>query len=189
MNFILKFLQFIKSHLLISSIIILLLVSIIIILPVYFLVIKKSKNTNISEQETVSPVYPVYTTSPDHLGFCHASTTNGVDSPMRFMPIEFLDISKLGTQADNADTIKSNGVKYKWIRDTNNPLTIERQLNTNKYTSQVLNAYGEVPGKSGFYYVNKIISSYDPNNPHLSKDITMDIKPFTLTKYSQQCKI
>jgi hypothetical protein len=187
MNFILKLLQFIKSHLIISSIIILLLVSIIIILPVYFLVIKKSKNTNISEQQTVSPVYPVYTTSPDHLGFCHASTTNGVDSLMRFIPIELFNINKLGTQADNADTIKSSGVQYKWIRDINNPLTLERQINKTKYTPHELTALGEVPGKAGFYYVNKIISSYDPNNPNLSKDITMDIKPFTLTKYSQ-CK-
>jgi hypothetical protein len=185
MNFILKLLQFIKSHLLITSIIILLLVSIIIILPVYFLVIKQSKNTNISEQETVSPVYPVYTTSPDHLGFCHASTTNGVDSPMRFIPIELFNVNELGTQADNADTI--SGVQYKWIRDTNNPLTLERKLTTSKYTPQELTALGEVPGKAGFYYVNKITTSYDTTNPNLSKNITMDIKPYTLTKYSQ-CK-
>lgn len=185
MNFILKLLQFIKSHLIISSIIILLLVSIIIILPVYFLVIKKSKNTNISDQQTVSPVYPVYTTSPDHLGFCHASTTNGVDSPMLFIPIEAFNITNLGITADNNGII--GVVTYKWIRDTNNPLTIERQINTNKYTPQELAALGEVPGKADFYYVNKITTSYDTTNPNLSKNITMDIKPYTLTKYSQ-CK-
>ena len=164
----------------------LLLLIIIVIISILIIYIITKSNNN-SEQQSVSPTYPIITIGPNELGFCHSSTRNGVDSPMNFYHIALMNNSM--TNADNVDTLKMSGVTYKWIHDTNNPLTLERQLNKKKYNSQVLNAYGEVPGKAGFYYVNKIVPSYDPNHPYLSKDVMMDIKPFTLTKYSQQCKI
>ena len=186
-----------KKRLLVKIGIILILI-LIIMLPIYFLVIKKStsSNTPLSLNTSVimnAPAAKSIITPPNMLGFCFVSTTNGVDSPLKFMPEPMWDIKGMQLMFSNAD----NGIRAqnktlnKWAYDSNNKSIITRTINnTNtEYTQNELNALGKTdePDEPNTYLVNKLIPIYDPNNPNLTKDIQMEIRPWTLSLYSD-CK-
>ena len=186
-----------KKRLLVKIGIILILI-LIIMLPIYFLVIKKStsSNTPLSLNTSVimnAPAAKSIITPPNMLGFCFVSTTNGVDSPLKFMPEPMWDIKGMQLMFSNAD----NGIRAqnktlnKWAYDSNNKLNITRTINNtdntnNAYSKTELDALGKT-NESNTYLVNKLIPIYDPNNPNLTKDIQMEIKPWTLSLYSE-CK-
>ena len=88
----------------------------------------------------------------------------------------------------NADGEFINKTLNKWAYDSNNKLTITRTINNtnNAYTQDELNALGKT-ATPNTYLVNKLIPYYDSNNPYLTKDIQMEIKPWTLSLYSD-CK-
>ena len=190
-----------KKRLLVKIGIILILI-LIIMLPIYFLVIKKStsSNTPLSLNTSVimnAPAAKSIITPPNMLGFCFVSTTNGVDSPLKFMPEPMWDIKGMQLMFSNAD----NGIRAqnktlnKWAYDSNNKLYITRTINnTNNtddaYTQSELKALGTPDADASApntYKVNKLIPIYDPNNPNLTKDIQMEIRPWTLSLYSD-CK-
>ncbi len=185
-----------KKRLLIKIGIILILI-LIIMLPIYFLVIKKStsSNTPLSLNTSVimnAPAQPSITIPPDTLGFCFVSTRNGVDSPRRLLmePMWYNEsggIPRMFSNADNGIREKNNTLN-KWAYDSNNKLTITRTINNtnNEYTQDELNALGKT-ATPNIYLVNKLIPTYDSNNPNLTKDVQMEIKPWTLSLYSN-CK-
>jgi len=183
-----------KKRLLIKIGIILILI-LIIMLPIYFLVIKKStsSNTPLSLNTSVimnAPEQPSITIPPDTLGFCFVSTANGVDSPRSFLGEPMWDIKGMQLLFSNADNgiREINNILNKWAYDSNNKLNIPRTINnTNKeYTKEELDALGKTTTPN-IYLVNKLIPIYDKNNPNLTKDIPMLIKPWTLSLYSN-CK-
>ena len=183
-----------KKRLLVKIGIILILI-LIIMLPIYFLVIKKStsSNTPLSLNTSVimnAPVEPSITIPANTLGFCFVSTANGIDSPKKFLVELYWGLYGFPLMFSNAD----NGIRAqnktlnKWAYDSNNKLTITRTINnTNtEYTQNELNALGKT-ATPNTYLVNKLIPYYDSNNPYLTKDIQMEIKPWTLSLYSD-CK-
>ena len=183
-----------KKRLLVKIGIILILI-LIIMLPIYFLVIKKStsSNTPLSLNTSVimnAPAAQSIITPPNMLGFCFVSTANGIDSPKRFLAEPMWDINEMQLLFSNADNgIRGqNNVLNKWAYDSNNKLTITRTINNtnNAYTQHELNALGKTD-EPNTYLVNKLISIYDPNNPNLTNGVQMEIKPWTLSLYSE-CK-
>ena len=183
-----------KKRLLVKIGIILILI-LIIMLPIYFLVIKKStsSNTPLSLNTSVimnAPAAKSIITPPNMLGFCFVSTANGIDSPKRFLAEPMWGVSGYPLLFSNAD----NGIRAqnktlnKWAYDSNNKLTIIRTINnTNtEYTQNELNALGKT-ATPNTYLVNKLIPYYDKNNPHLTQDVQIEIKPWTLSLYSD-CK-
>ena len=158
-------------------------------LPIYFLVIKKSDESEKSDTTKLGNyIAPNITRSPDDLGFCTAETTNHVDRNI-FLDMYMFD--KHVTAAKDAD----NGIdpdqftKYRWFYDKSNPLTIERTIpNTNgAYSKSEIDAFGKT-NKPNTYLVNKILTKYDENDSKLSQNVHMQIKPWILSKY-RDCKI
>ena len=183
-----------KKRLLVKIGIILILI-LIIMLPIYFLVIKKStsSNTPLSLNTSVimnAPVEPSITIPANTLGFCFVSTANGIYSPKKFMVELYWGLYGFPLMFSNADNgIRGhNNVLNKWAYDSNNKLTITRTINnTNKaYSTTELNALGKTPTPNT-YLVNKLIPYYDSNNPNLTNGVQMEIKPWTLSLYSD-CK-
>ena len=184
--------SYIKSHKLISIILLLVIIS-AIMLPIYFLVIAKSNSSNSSNSSSQVPVVqqePInYIEDPNQLGFVFQETSNGVDTSYRFMNLEMFNASL--SYGKDADTGTSKFlVKRKWVYDNTNISTIERTiLNTNDfYSESELSSLGKT-NKPNTYLVNQIISIYDKNDPNLQINVTMQIKPMILTTYSNYEKL
>ena len=171
-----------KKRLLVKIGIILILI-LIIMLPIYFLVIKKSTSSNTPLSLNTIPA--------NTLGFCIVFTESGTDLIQPTFMMESVwglyDYPLLFSNADNGIRGRDK-ILNKWAYDSNNKLTITRTINnTSKaYTQGELDALGKTTTPNT-YKVNKLIPIYDPNNPNLTKDIQMEIKPWTLSLYSD-CK-
>ena len=175
-----KFTQFIKSNLLFSLIIFFLVIVPVTVIPIYFAINKPDHSSPAPEHNQ----YIIPTRNPNELGFIIINTVNHVDGPKQFLDLDMFNNYDFNKEVDSGITNPSYHIQHKWIYDKNNEYSIERKiLNTNKgYSQEELSALGKT-NKPDTYLVNKIIASYDKDEPNLSKDVNMMIQPIILTTY------
>ena len=190
-----KIFQYIKSHLIISFILLLVLIA-IIILPIYFLVINKSSSQEQPQnqaqdqaltQEQLNKIVLAKAQAQDHqqqpadqsLGLIYSYTKKSVESPKQFMRL-----AEHFKRFDDGIVDQYNKIQYKWSYDKTNIYTTERTiLNTyNSYTPDELSELGKTSNPNT-YVVNQIIPIYDKNNILLSKDVSLIITPMILSTY------
>ena len=182
-----KIFQYIKSHLLISFILLLVIMS-IIMLPIYFLVINKSG----SQSPAQTPESLIHNIDPNQLGFMGFASTNDA---IWFQELSsFYDDSSVKRFPDNGIGNAYYEIQYKWIYDKNNIYTIETTiLNTNNaYSEAELSALGKT-SKPNTYLVNQNIPRFNINNPTFFKEDTIALDqsfiPLILTSYENYKKL
>lgn len=159
------------------------LILIIILILLYFFVLNKS--TSKDEINTkIENTYPIMTRANSDIGFCFQTTRNGTLGPKQFLGEEMWNSVSFLKDADNGTS--NNSVKYKWQYDDSNTLTIERTINIGNYTDAELSNL-KTTNETNVYSVNKIVPIYDSNDPNLSLNVSMNITPFVLSRYSD-CK-